>query len=96
MLDDPDAAIVESRRVKCGICDRWIKGSNTQEYSLHHWVKHRKKCARNSKGGSVEESQEVVAARKAEMEKEEDIQGLEAHRALCGKCGKVNNILSSI
>ncbi|KAF8581543.1 hypothetical protein K439DRAFT_1236578, partial [Ramaria rubella] len=44
IVNDPDAAIVEPRRVQCGICERWIKGSSTQEYSTHHWLKHKKKC----------------------------------------------------
>ncbi|KIJ34804.1 hypothetical protein M422DRAFT_262990 [Sphaerobolus stellatus SS14] len=84
MLEDPDAAEVESRRVKCGICSRWIKGSNTQEYSLHHWIKHRKKCARNKRPELSEGAEE----RKIELEADPDIKTLEVYRAHCGLCNK--------
>lgn len=88
MLADPDAAIVESRRVKCGLCDRWIKGSNTQEYSSHHWLKHKRKCTR-IKTDQSERYSEPAEARKAHLEADPSLNTLEPHRALCGLCNKV-------
>ena len=88
MLKDPDAAIVESRRIKCGLCDRWIKGSNTQEYSSHHWLKHKRKCTR-VKVVVPERRSEPAEARKAELESDHTLNTLEPHRALCGLCNKV-------
>lgn len=86
---DPDAAIVEPRKVKCGICERWIKGSNTQEYSLHHWHKHKKKCLRNKKALLADKS-ELIEARKALLEADPDLTAIEPHRVFCNICKKVS------
>lgn len=85
---DPDIAIVESRRVKCGLCDRWIKGSTSQEYSAHHWLKHKRKCMR-LRTDVTDRSSEPVDARKANLEADPTVNILEPHRALCGICNKV-------
>ena len=89
MLSDPDVAIVESRRVKCGLCDRWIKGSNTQEYSSHHWLKHKRKCTRIG-AEKIERYSESAEARKTQLEADSSLNILEPHRALCGLCKKVH------
>ncbi|GJJ11558.1 hypothetical protein Clacol_005792 [Clathrus columnatus] len=87
---DSDAAVVEPRRVKCGICERWIKGSNTQEYSLHHWLKHKKKCLRNKKALLADKS-ELIETRKSLLEADPDLTAVEAHRVLCNICKKASN-----
>lgn len=90
MLADPDAAIVESRRIQCRLCERWIKGSNTQEYSSHHWLKHKKKCSRTPNEG--DRWPEPAEARKARLEADPDLETLEPHRALCRPCNKVRRL----
>jgi hypothetical protein len=87
-MADPDVAIVEPRRVKCGLCERWIKGSNTQEYSSHHWLKHKRKCAR-LRADVTDGSSEPAEARKAQLEADPTVNILEPHRALCNICNKV-------
>lgn len=93
MLSDPDAAVVESRKVKCRICDRWIKGSSTQEYSLHHWLKHRKKCIRNNKDAAIKQQFESVDNRRALLEKDPDVKELQTDRAFCNKCDVVSYLI---
>lgn len=40
---DPDASIVEPRRVLCGWCNRWISlGASSVEYSRWAWFKHKR------------------------------------------------------
>jgi hypothetical protein len=42
LVTDIDASI--ESHAKCTIRECWINSSGTQEYSLHHWLKHKKKC----------------------------------------------------
>lgn len=93
MLADPEAAIVEPRRVKCRMCDRWIKGSNTQEYSSHHWLKHKNKCSRGQPRDN-DRSSETAETRKQRLEADPDVEILEPHRAFCKPCKKVLTCVS--
>ncbi|KAF8519590.1 hypothetical protein BU17DRAFT_89700 [Hysterangium stoloniferum] len=88
VLVDVDASIVESRRVKCGIYERWIKGSNTKEFSLQHWVKHKKKCIRHKKALEAEPA-DPADARRTILAADLDLKSLEPHSALYNMCDKV-------
>jgi hypothetical protein len=90
MLTDVDVSIVESRRVKCGICEQWIKGGNNQEYSLHHWLKHKEKCIGSKKAIEVELVDPIVA-RKAMLDADPDLKVLQPHKAFCNICNEVSS-----
>lgn len=44
LRDDPQAQEVESRRVLCRSCQKWIKLSGGSQYSLCNWHAHKERC----------------------------------------------------
>jgi hypothetical protein len=89
MLTEVDASI-KSRRAKCAIRERWIQGSSTQENSLHHRLKHKKKSIRFKK--AVEgDLADPVDVRKAMLDADPVLKALDPHRVLCNMCNKVRS-----
>lgn len=97
LRDDPQAEEVESQRVLCRACQKWIRLSTITNYSLANWQSHKQRCRRTtpatqpvrrtpSKPNFSPGSRVATAERKIVLLNDPQVRACSPGHVQCGTC----------